>query len=127
MHHTLNKLRHANRVRQENWPGSEAANELAFRCIEVAGEAGEVADAVKKLLRSDRGIAGNKGQSRDELLEAVKDEIGDVLISIDLLADLLGINLTDAFVDKFNKTSRKVGIPVVIDPGTLDTMVRPPF
>lgn len=119
--HTTNKLRNANRVRQEHWTGPKAS--LEFRTIEFSGEAGEVADSIKKLLRHDNGTVGNTGQTRDQLLEAIKEEIGDVLITVDMLADMLGIDLADAFVSKFNKTSRKVGIPVTIDPDTLDTIV----
>ena len=117
----LNKLREANQTRQTYWPGPRASTE--FRVIEFAGEAGEVSNAVKKLLRHDNGTAGNTVLEREALLENLKEEIGDVLITIDMVAERYGIDLADAFVSKFNKTSRKVGIGVMIHPETLDTVV----
>ena len=51
-------LRSANITRQKEWPGNEKAD-IAFRGLEVAGEFGEVAEAVKKYLRGTRGIKGS--------------------------------------------------------------------
>lgn len=82
----LNTLRVANRQRQEEWPGNEKAD-IAFRALEVFDESGEVAGAVKKVLRAQRGIAGTTLTLAD-----VQDEIGDTVVSLDLLADALGIS-----------------------------------
>lgn len=101
---TLKILREANRTRQKEWPGSEQAD-LAFRALEFADEAGEVSGAVKKLLRAQRGIGGT-----EKTLDDVADEMGDALISLDLLADHLGIDLTAAVARKFNLTSEKYGL-----------------
>lgn len=38
------------------------------------------------------------------------NEMGDVLVTLDLLADELGIDLSSAVADKFNKTSIKNGL-----------------
>lgn len=109
---SLAKLRIANRTRQKEWPGyTQAANPL-FRAVEFGGEAGELLDAVKKLTREQEGIAGNKGQSIDALRQAVMEEVGDVLISLDMLCDILGIDPYECVPMKFNKTTRKVGLPV---------------
>ena len=97
----LKELRYANRERHREWPGSETID-LSFRTIEFGEEAGEVLGAVKKYTRSLRGIKGSKCS-----LEDIKDEMGDVLVTLDLLADDLDIDLTDAVVSKFNKTSSK--------------------
>ena len=83
------KLRAANVARQVEWTGNERAD-LAFRALEVADEAGEVAGAVKKLARAQRGICGST-----MTLEDVADEIGDTVISLDLLAFELGLELED--------------------------------
>lgn len=79
------KIRAANVARQDEWAGSEKAD-ILFRALEVADEAGEVLGAIKKLVRAQRGIGGST-----MTLEDVADEIGDAIISIDLLACELGI------------------------------------
>jgi NTP pyrophosphatase (non-canonical NTP hydrolase) len=100
----LEQLRTANVKRQAEWPGNEHAD-VAFRAIEVAGEAGELAEAVKKWLRGQRGIKGSTATP-----EQVAQEMADVLISVDLLANQMGINLADAVRAKFNATSEKYGM-----------------
>ena len=98
---SFDNLRRANDKRQQEWPGSDQAD-LEFRTIEVAEEAGEIAGAVKKLLRSQRGIKGTTADLND-----IEDEMGDLIVSLDLLASELGIDLGEAVVSKFNKTSHK--------------------
>lgn len=83
----LEELRKANLLRQVEWKGNEQAD-IAFRALEVADEAGEMCGAVKKLLRAQRGIAGSTLSLQD-----VADEIGDTVISLDLLANELEIDL----------------------------------
>lgn len=108
---TFNVLRGANRRRQQEWPGSEKAD-TALRAIEVAGEAGEVFEAVKKWLRAERRIKGSTATIDD-----IADEMGDLLVSLDLLADSLGIDLGRAVERKFNATSIKYGMRTYIDGG----------
>lgn len=114
---TFNVLRGANRRRQQEWPGNEQAD-VAFRAIEVAGEAGEVAEAVKKFLRAERGIKGSTATKDD-----VAHELGDLLVSIDLLADSLGINLNDALRNTFNDTSERYGMRTYL--GSDDWHIKP--
>lgn len=101
---TFDRLRHANQVRQREWPGNEQAD-LAFRALEVAGEFGEVVEAVKKFLRAERGIRGTTAT-----LDDVAEEMADAIIALDLLADKLGVDLGTAVAAKFNKTSTKYGL-----------------
>ena len=114
---TFNVLREANRRRQQEWPGNDKAD-LAFRAIELAGEAGEVSEAIKKFLRAQRGIKGSTA-TRDD----VAQEMGDLLVSLDLLADALGINLGDAVRRKFNATSEKYGMRTYL--GESDWHLKP--
>lgn len=114
---TFNVLRGANKRRQEEWPGNEHAD-IAFRAIELAGEAGEVAEAVKKFLRAERGIKGSTATHDD-----IADEMGDLLVALDLLANQLGIDLGKAVERKFNATSKKYGMRTYIDGG--DWHLRP--
>tara|TARA_R100001143_G_scaffold61969_1_gene64023 strand:+ start:106 stop:429 length:324 start_codon:yes stop_codon:yes gene_type:complete len=97
-------LREANVSRQKEWPGNEKAD-IPFRMIEVSGESGELAEAVKKWLRSERGIHGNGGDTSQ-----IADEMADVIIAVDLLAEMFDINLDKAVRNKFNKTSTKYGL-----------------
>jgi NTP pyrophosphatase (non-canonical NTP hydrolase) len=75
------------------------------------GELGEAANVVKKLNRVRDGIVGNK-LSEDELRAMLKDEIGDVFIYLDLLAQSQGIDLEEAIRDSFNRKSRELGCPI---------------
>ena len=114
---TFNVLRDANRNRQKEWPGNEKAD-VAFRAIEVAGEAGEVSEAVKKFLRAERGIKGSTATRED-----IADEMGDLLVSLDLLANELGIDLGVAVRRKFNMTSEKYSMRTYL--GDSDWHLKP--
>lgn len=112
----LETLRAANNARQELWPGVEKAD-LPFRGLELAGEVGELCNLVKKLHRLESGIAGNAATGEaaaDALRVAIFEELGDVQVSLDLLARELGVDLAAATVAKFNLVSSRVGIPVWI-------------
>ena len=98
------QLSRASAARQAEWPGAQYAS-IAFRALEIAGEAGELAEAVKKYLRAERGIKGATATITD-----IADEMADVIIAIDLLAADLGIPLGEAVQSKFNKTSDKYGL-----------------
>ena len=78
------------------------------------GELGEAANIVKKLNRVRDGIPGN-AESEYELRAALKDEIADVFIYLDLMAQSLGFSLESAVAVKFNRTSRKIGYPFPIE------------
>ncbi|MGS4884599.1 MazG-like family protein [Roseibium sp. MB-4] len=97
-------LREANITRQKEWPGNDQAD-IAFRGLEVAGEFGEVAEALKKYLRGTRGIKGSTADLQD-----VANEMADAIIALDLLADQMGIDLGAAVTLKFNATSKKYGL-----------------
>jgi NTP pyrophosphatase (non-canonical NTP hydrolase) len=108
----LDELRIKNLERQQYWKGSEKVDVL-FRAVEFSDEAGELLNAVKKVYRAKNGIIGNK-DTEAELIENLVEEMGDVLITLDLLASCYDINLEEAVKMKFNKTSKKVNIDVFI-------------
>lgn len=93
----LKALRVANVRRQKEWPGNDQAD-TAFRTIEVCGEIGEVAEAFVNHF-SD-GLSINESASLNE----ISSEIADVVITIDLLASNLEIDLEQAFKDKCEAT-----------------------
>lgn len=105
---TFSRFRDANRARQVEWPGNDQAD-IPYRTIEVAGECGELCEAMKKYLRSERGIAGSRGT-----ITEVANEMADCVIAIDLLANAMGVDLEDAIRRKFNKTSHKYGLKTTI-------------
>lgn len=111
---TLAVLRTANKKRQAVWPGAEHFD-LTFRGCELAGESGELANILKKLERIRRGQ--NLAAVQAELLVEATDEVADVVIAADLIAMDLGINLRDAIREKFDATSRQMGLSIVFRDG----------
>ena len=74
-----------------------------YPTLGLVGEAGEVADKVKKILRDKRGIFDKDSK------DAIKFELGDVLWYVSQLASELGYELEDvanANLQKLN--SRKI-------------------
>jgi len=74
----------------------------------TAGELGEAANIIKKLNRVRDGIPGNS-ETPEQLKEKLADEIADVAIYLDLLAQAAGFDLETIRDAKFEKTSRKIG------------------
>ena len=72
------------------------------------GELGEAANIAKKLNRIRDGIPGNT-ETQTELRIKLKDELADMYIYFDLLCQSEGIDIEDAIIDKFNRTSAKIG------------------
>jgi NTP pyrophosphatase (non-canonical NTP hydrolase) len=77
----------------------------------LVGEVGEAANLVKKLNRVRDGIPGND-KTPDELRAALRREVADIFIYLDLFAQSLGLDLAAAVREKFNETSRKIGCPI---------------
>ena len=67
---------------------------LEYPTLGLAGEAGEVANIVKKIQRDHGGVIN------DEIRAKLKDELGDVLWYISACADELGLTLAE--VAEFN-------------------------
>jgi NTP pyrophosphatase (non-canonical NTP hydrolase) len=100
----LQLLREASQARSLEYPG-DGKIDLSFRAMEFAGEAGELCNAVKKLVKEQRGIGTAKGDWQN-----IAEEIGDVMITLDLLANQLGLEIWPATVAKFNATTDKMGL-----------------
>lgn len=62
---------------------------LEYPTLGLAGEAGEVANIVKKIQRDNDGVI------TDEIRGKLKDELGDVLWYISACADELGLTMTE--------------------------------
>lgn len=109
----LRQLRKANERRAIEWNGGNPAP-LDFAMMELAGEVGEACNAAKKLARLRMGWPG--GEDTTALLA---EELADALICVDLAAMRAGIDLSDAVVRKFNRTSEKHGFETRLDPSRL--------
>jgi NTP pyrophosphatase (non-canonical NTP hydrolase) len=62
---------------------------LAYPALGLTGEAGEVAEKIKKALRDDNGTVS------DERRTAIKKELGDVLWYVAQLATELGLDMEE--------------------------------
>jgi NTP pyrophosphatase (non-canonical NTP hydrolase) len=81
----------------------------------VTGELGEAANVAKKLNRVRDGIPGNS-ETPEQLRANLADEIADTFIYLDLLAQSEGIDLQTAIITKFDRTSAKIGYPLLVPP-----------
>lgn len=76
----------------------------------AAGEMGEAANVAKKITRVEQGLHFRPGESDlSDLRDKLADEIADTIIYLDLLAAREGINLSEAIVNKFNRTTAEQG------------------
>ncbi len=104
----LARLRLFNKERcEQNFKHAITAwNIMEWGCA-LAGEAGELCNVLKKVKREQDGIAGSRIEGDGQ--KAIADELADVIIYADLLAQHCGIDLASAIASKFNETSAKVG------------------
>jgi NTP pyrophosphatase (non-canonical NTP hydrolase) len=66
-----------------------AGNNYIYPTLGLAGESGEVAEKIKKVIREKDGIVS------DEDREEIKKELGDVLWYVTQIAAELGLSLND--------------------------------
>ncbi len=92
--------------------GEYNAAELSYLALGLAGEAGEFADAFKKViritgLRNDKAFEEvmHQGNARDLLIK----ELGDVLWYLNKCATFLGINMEQLMIDNTAKLHDRWG------------------
>jgi NTP pyrophosphatase (non-canonical NTP hydrolase) len=109
----LSVLRVANVARcEEVFHGLDHLSPADWACA-MAGEAGEVCNAVKKLRRLADGTNTAKDpQTEAEAVKQIGFELADTVIYADLLAARLGIDLSDYIEVKFNEVSRRMNSKV---------------
>ncbi len=76
---------------------------LEYPTLGLAGEAGEVANIVKKIQRDNEGVI------TDEIRGKLRDELGDVLWYISACADELGLTLDEIAAFNVNKLAKRHG------------------
>lgn len=100
----LDEYQHA-ALKTAIYPGRYTINGLAYTALGLTGEAGEVADKVKKYLRDG---ASDTPEQRTARGDALAGELGDVLWYLAACANELGYNLSDLATRNLNKLhSRK--------------------
>lgn len=75
---------------------------LEYLALGLAGEAGEVANKLKKVVRGDE-----KYQDIKYLQEVVRSELGDVMWYIAVMCDRLDISLESVAQDNIKKITRR--------------------
>jgi NTP pyrophosphatase (non-canonical NTP hydrolase) len=74
-----------------------AGEDLTYPALGLCGEAGEVAEKVKKALRDDGGVL------TDERREALSRELGDVLWYLSQVATEAGLDLEEIAAENLDK------------------------
>jgi NTP pyrophosphatase (non-canonical NTP hydrolase) len=113
---SFSELAAVNRSRCERWhPGFPSPDDpwtIADWSNALCGEAGELANVIKKLRRLEVGTdPGPDDPPFSRLREMVADELADVICYADLLATRMGIDLGAAVADKFNRVSERQNFP----------------
>lgn len=126
---TLAELRRQNVSRLQRWHGADDGWSLADWSNAMCGEAGEAANVVKKIRRTESVLWDKQKYPGDEasahakladmpadearvaLIENLANELADVICYADLLAHHAGIDLATAVSAKFNRVSEAQGFP----------------
>jgi len=77
-------------------------NNFIYPVIGLAGETGEVAEKIKKVIRDKDGIID------EETREMIKKELGDVLWYVSQIASELGLSLDEVAQDNIEKLSSRL-------------------
>ncbi len=97
------ELNHYQRESRKTALYPDVGNNAIYPTLGLVGEAGEVADKVKKILRDKKGVFDEDSK------DAIKFELGDVLWYISQLSSELGYELDDIAYSNLQKLkSRKI-------------------
>lgn len=72
-----------------DWDQMNENLRMAYRALGLNGEAGEVADEIKKIIRNDRGVVTDKRKDK------IKLELGDVLWYVAAIASAFNLTLEE--------------------------------
>ena len=90
---------------------AQADIELLYAALALGGEAGELQNYVKKNFR--KKYYNKVHAIRDEdFIPSVRSEIADILYYVSRVADILGINLEDAFNEKMDENKSRFMKPL---------------
>lgn len=114
---TFDDVTTANVARRDRWhKGGLTDWSISDWAVAMAGEAGEVCNAVKKLRRVEDEIANisdpdRQLSTRKEAIAKIGEELADTFLYLNLLAVRLEIHLPTEIVRKFNIVSERYGFP----------------
>lgn len=97
--------------RTATFSGKQKEYALAYLTLGVTGEAGEVAEKIKKIIRND------EGEVSEEKRDAIKHEIGDVLWYLAMLSRELGIPFEEAAKANIEKLADRLKRGVIRSSG----------
>lgn len=103
---TLENLKIANRERCPLFGSSIEDWNLPQWGNAVAGETGEMCNIIKKIDRGDFTL--------EEKRQDLADEVADQIIYLDMLCQKAGIDMEQAIISKFNKTSIKIKTAILL-------------
>lgn len=83
-----------------SYPKDTQLNSMVYVSLGCSGEAGEIANKVKKILRGDHELT-------DTVKSAILDEAGDVLWYIAQIARVLEVSLEDIAVHNIEKLRKR--------------------
>lgn len=98
-------------LRTWNPPPRDKILDIMYLTLGVVGEAGEVAEKVKKILRNDLGVFS--AEKKQEL----KKEIGDVIWYLSTLSYELGLSFDDVAQTNIDKLSSRLERGVIASEG----------
>jgi NTP pyrophosphatase (non-canonical NTP hydrolase) len=110
----LSEISKINRARCERWHAGGEEWTAADWGVALGGEAGELLNVIKKVRRHETGVVNDLTYNTPplpEVLAAVKDEIADVFLYLDLVANHFDLELEECIFPKFNRVSKAQGFP----------------
>jgi len=107
-----------NRKRCARWHSNELEWTAADWSNALAGETGELCNIIKKIRRHETGASTEYNTPEmAELIEKLKDEIADVFLYLDLVANHFDLSLEQCIFPKFNRVSEAQNFPERLPPG----------
>lgn len=111
---TFAEVTELNVARCNRWHGPDGLDawSIADWAVAMAGEAGEVCDAVKKLRRLEDDIQNISSiLTEEQALDAIAEECADTFLYLNLLCVRIGRSLAEEVIKKFNSVSDKYSFP----------------
>jgi len=98
-------------TRTASFGDKKEIDQIVYLALGVAGEGGEVAEKIKKVLRNDDGVIS------DEKKLEIKKELGDVLWYLSQMARVLGFTFEDVAQTNINKLADRAARGVIKSEG----------